>query len=85
MNWDEHYANRDRLSTDELAPFVGKHVAWSLDGTRIVASGEDDGQVLSNVQAAGFALENVVISYLPRPDETLIGGSFVEPAGGDNG
>jgi hypothetical protein len=82
MDWDKHYANRDQLPVEELARYFGKHVAWSLDGKRILASGNDDGEVLQAVREAGMPIDEVVLSYVPSPDETLIGGLFVEPDGG---
>ena len=78
MNWDEHYGNRDALPIEELRPCYGKHVAWSLDGKRILAAGKDDGEVLRGVKAAGLSPEDVVLSYIPFPDETLVGGLFVD-------
>src|SRR4051794_32301804 len=37
------HENTSKFTLDQLAPFEGKHVAWSLDGTRILASGDDMG------------------------------------------
>jgi hypothetical protein len=52
-------------------------VAWSLDGTQIVASGESDLEVFARVRAAGYTSAQVVLSSVPHPDEVLIGGVFV--------
>src|SRR5436190_7291630 len=50
---DEHYHNREQFPAAELAKYYGKEVAWSLDGSRIVASGDDPPQVCAAVKDAG--------------------------------
>jgi hypothetical protein len=37
----EHQQNRQRLTPEQLRPYHGKQVAWSLDGSRIVAAGDN--------------------------------------------
>ena len=66
---EEHYRNRARFSEQELALYYGKEVAWSLDGTRIVASGDDPRQVCAAVQQAGLRSDEVVLAYVPFPEE----------------
>ncbi|HXG10297.1 MAG TPA: DUF5678 domain-containing protein [Gemmataceae bacterium] len=73
MNLDDHYRNRNALPEEELKKYYGKHVAWSLDGTRIVASGEDDFEVFKAIEAAGYTSDQVVLSYIPFPDEIILG------------
>jgi hypothetical protein len=77
MNLNEHFENRNRFPPEELAKYFGKHVAWNLDGTRIIASGEDDAEVYAAVKAAGYNPEQVVGSYVPFPDEVIIGGGVL--------
>lgn len=62
--------NTNRFPRDELARYAGKYVAWSLDGTRILASGDDYEALYRNVFAAGLRASQVVQSYLPGPEET---------------
>lgn len=69
----DHYENRARFPEEELAKYYGKHVAWNADGTRIVASGNDDGEVITIADAAGYKREEVVFSYVPFPDEVILG------------
>ena len=59
--------------------FVGK-VAWSLDGTRIVASGDDPRAVCAAVQKAGVKSDEVVLGYVPFPDEAVLGGAWLAEA-----
>ncbi len=35
-----YYENRNKLPLEEYMKYAGKHVAFSPDGTRIVASGD---------------------------------------------
>jgi hypothetical protein len=77
MNWNQHVENRFAFPEEELQKYYGKHVAWNLDGTQIVASGGDDLEVFNAVRAAGNPTDQVVFSYVPFPDEVLIGGIFV--------
>jgi hypothetical protein len=80
MTWDEHFRNREALPEAELAPYYGKHVAWNMEGTKIVASGADELEVFHALQRAGYDPEQVVFSYIYRPDEVELGwaGLFAE-------
>src|SRR5579884_808622 len=55
-NFDE---NQSKFPLDELAKYEGQHIAWSWDGTRIVASGVDWDEVQSKVIAAGIDPQRV--------------------------
>ncbi len=70
----EHQQNRQRLTEEQLRPYHGKQVAWSLDGTHIVAAGDDIDQVFDALEAAGIDPEQVVFSYVERPGEVFLGG-----------
>ena len=77
VSWNQHVENRSAFPEEELKKYYGKHVAWNLDGTQIVASGIDDLDVFNVVGAAGYSTDQVVFSYVPYPDDVLIGGIFV--------
>ena len=77
VTWDEHYRNREAVPLAELEPYYGKHVAWNMEGTKIVASGAGDGEVIKAVQRAGLDPGQVVISYIYGPDEVETGGAFL--------
>lgn len=65
--------NRNHFPHEELAKYRGRHVAWNLLGTRIVASGADYEELFRNIDAAGLALSQVVQSYVPsEAEDTLI-------------
>jgi hypothetical protein len=66
-----HYEeNRSKFPLAELAKYAGKHVAFSPDGLRIVASGDTWEELDAALDAAGIHLSQVVHSYVEPPDET---------------
>jgi hypothetical protein len=65
--------NRSKFPLDELEKYAGRWVAWSGDGTIIVASSsESDEAVYDQVVAAGLNPSEHVFGYVPGPDETFI-------------
>jgi hypothetical protein len=77
FNPNEHYRNRGLFPAHELEKYFGKEVAWSLDGTRIVASGDDTAAVGAAVLKAGYRSDDVVLAYVPFPDEAMLGGALL--------
>ena len=68
-----HYKeNRRKFPLEELAKHGGKHVAFSPDGTRIVASGDSLDEVLEQLQASGIHFSQVVHAYIDPPDVSCI-------------
>jgi hypothetical protein len=66
-----HYdENRSKFPLEELAKYAGKHIAFSLDGTRILASGDSIEEVEEQLIAAGINPSQVVGSYVDPPDVT---------------
>jgi hypothetical protein len=74
MDMHKFLENRRRFPPEELARYAGKYVAWSPDGTRIVACDEDLQRVAAAVVAQGFDPGEVVLSSVPLPDEVILGG-----------
>jgi hypothetical protein len=60
--------NRNNFPEEELARYSGKYVAWSLDGTQILASGDDEEEVDEHLRAAGIPVSRVVHDYVEPPD-----------------
>ncbi len=56
--------NRCNFSPEQLLLYAGQHVAWSPDGTRILASGEDMDAVEKKLIAAGIHPSQVVFDYI---------------------
>ncbi|HWG41920.1 MAG TPA: hypothetical protein VN688_03970 [Gemmataceae bacterium] len=59
--------NRSKFPLDELAKYGGKHVAFSLDGTRILASADSMEEVEEKLIAAGINPNRVVGAYIDEP------------------
>jgi hypothetical protein len=76
MNMQAYLRNRSQFPPESLEPHAGKYVAWSPDGTAIIASDENPLQVLATVKAAGYDLAEVVISSVPGAEETLLAGGL---------
>jgi hypothetical protein len=53
-------------------------VAWSPDGTRVIAADSDPTRVVAAVKAAGFDPADCVLSTVPAPEEVVLGGGLDE-------
>jgi hypothetical protein len=53
MSLEQFVKNRNAFPADELIRFTGQHVAWSPDGTRILASDPDPLKLLAAVKVVG--------------------------------
>jgi glucose/arabinose dehydrogenase len=68
-----HYEeNRSKFPLEELAKYWGKHVAFSPDGTRILASGDTGEALDAALDAAGIPCNQVVYAYVELPDVSYI-------------
>ena len=56
--------NRQEFPLDELSKFAGKSIAFSPDGTAIVASADEIDELIERVRAAGYDPSHCVISYV---------------------
>ncbi len=72
--WDfkTYDENRRRFPSEELLQHAGQFVAFSLDGTRILASGADMDEVEAQLVAAGIDPARVVGSYIDPPDAVYL-------------
>ena len=67
--------NRQAFPQEELAKYEEKWVAFSPDGTRIVASsGESMQAVYDQIVAAGFDPSEYIFDFIPDADKTHLGG-----------
>jgi hypothetical protein len=65
--------NRQQFPPGELAKHAGKYIAWSSEGTRILASDDDLEKVAAVVEALGYDTSEIVLSSVPFPDEVVLG------------
>jgi hypothetical protein len=73
MNMQEYLKNRLAFPLDELAKHRDEWVAWSPDGTRLVATSRDPDALDDLIRAAGEAPENCAIEGIPDTDCVLGG------------
>lgn len=73
MILEEHIKNRNQFPQEELAKYEHQHVAWSLDGKRILAGHEDPLRLIGELKAAGHDSGDYVLSYVDF--ETHLGGA----------
>ena len=60
--------NRARFPPEELNQYRGEHVAFSLDGTQVVAHGRDWDTVIADLKACGILPSEVGWSFVPAED-----------------
>jgi hypothetical protein len=68
--------NRAAFPVDELAQYIGKWVAFSPDGTKIVAAHEDLEALAQLLEQTGIDPQTVVFEGLPEED-TIYGGGLL--------
>jgi hypothetical protein len=68
LDYQTFEENRRRFPHEELMKYAGQSIAWSIDGTRIVASGKDVNEVADKLAALGIDVSQTVLSYVPDPD-----------------
>jgi hypothetical protein len=78
MNWAEHVKNRNAFPLEELEKYEGQHVAWNLDGTRILAGHEDPLRLNAALEAAGYRPDDYVLSFVEF--ESHLGGAALGDA-----
>ena len=75
MVTQEYRSNRARFPRAELAKYQGAWVAFSADGSRIVARGETVEQLEQQILAVGEDPQRVVREWVAGPqDDCLLGG-----------
>jgi hypothetical protein len=77
-NWitREFIENRQKFPPEGLIPYAEKHIAWSWDGTHIVASADSDEELIEKVKAMGLNPSRVVYAYVESPYTFCAGSGF---------
>jgi hypothetical protein len=73
MNMQAYLKNRVAFSLEELAKHRGEWVAWSPDGTRLVATSRNPDDLDDLVRAAGENPEDCPVEGIPDADCVLGG------------
>ncbi len=64
--------NRDQFPDEQLEPYWGKQVAWSGDGTRILAGGETHEELYATLRSLGIDPCSVVVEFIPDPNVSYL-------------
>ena len=65
--------NMNNYPAEELARYEDKWVAWTMDGTRIIAGADDINALEPAIIAAGMKMSDVVFEYIPPLDQAFLG------------
>ena len=76
MDMQRFQKNRQEFPPEVLARYAGQYVAWDPDGTRILASDEDELQLANAILAAGHNSAEVLIAFVPAEDLVVLGGGM---------
>jgi hypothetical protein len=68
VNLEQFAKNRNAFPADALGRYAGQHIAWSPDGTRILASDPDPLKVLAAVKGLGYDPAETPIEDTPNED-----------------
>ena len=63
-----YFANRTRISADDLAPCYGKWVAFSTDGNRIIAYSESESALFDAFDRLGLRPTDYILESIPECD-----------------
>lgn len=74
---NEFRRNQSRLPRAELEKYNGQYVAWSPDGSRIIAADLDPLRVDALIRAAGYDPGEILVSRVAIPEEVSWGGWFL--------
>ena len=76
MDMQEFLKNRRQFPREQLAAYAGKYIAWSPDGTKIIASADDLAALANAVLGSGYNPEDCVLSSVPAEDAIIGTGQF---------
>lgn len=59
-----HLTNREKIPQEELDQYAGQFVAYSWDGTHIVAGADSEAALMAKLKELGISTQQVVFSYI---------------------
>jgi hypothetical protein len=69
--------NQSKVPLEELMNYNGQYVAWSDDGTHILASDSDHEALYARLHAKGYDMGETLIAYIDVPEEVSCGGALL--------
>ena len=72
MNASEFTHNVAAQTPEQLRPFLNRHVAWTEDGTRVLAHAATLEELYREIDRMGH--KRYVIGFVPGAEETDLGG-----------
>ena len=72
IDLSEFQKNNTEVPLEVLLPYVGQYVAWSLDGTRILASPPSREELSQRLREIGIETGTVVFDYVSDPNESWL-------------
>ena len=79
MALGQHNENRNRFPAEELEKYRGQYIAWSLDGTRIIAHADDPDTLDALLLQLGDEGQRCVLSCFPEEDTIFPWSAFAPP------
>ena len=64
MDHLEAMKNRKRFPLEELHKYIGQHVAWSADNSRVLGSSRDLGDLFAQLERQG--IRDYILEYIPE-------------------
>jgi hypothetical protein len=78
---NEFRLNQGRVPREELERYNGQYVAWSSDGSRIVAADPDPLRLDDFLRTSGYDPATILVSRMVFPEEASWGGCFLPEEG----
>lgn len=75
---DEFRRNQSRFPREALEKYNGQYVAWSADGTSILAADIDPLRLDAMLRAAGYDPGEILVSLVVVPDDVSIGSGWID-------
>lgn len=60
----DFFDNQAKLTAEDMKPYAGFFIAWSWDGTRVLASGQSELEVYDKLIEQGADINRVVYDYI---------------------
>jgi hypothetical protein len=79
MNANEMIKNMNAWTADDLEPYLGKYVAWRVDGKVILAASDDPVDMVQKLDRAGVDRLDYLLDYIPTPEKVYEPGEPLPP------